>query len=106
MGKKEQSRGELLSVYLHEPERLSQTEVVPMRILQVERRTFKPVSEEEAKCKHDAWFKFTWRGPAWECGRGCGFYLNFDPNIFPQGVAYIDKPKKEKVLPPLSISKL
>lgn len=64
------------------------------------------VSEEEANCKHDRWFKFTWQIPGWECGYGCGFQLNFDPHIYPEGVAYVDKPPYgEKVLPTLIRSK-
>lgn len=37
---------------------------------------------------------------AWQCNRGCGFFLNFNPNKFPDGVAFLPAPnaKSNKTL--------
>lgn len=66
-------------------------------------------------CKHDAGFRCK-RGkdanvenyPAvWICNKLCGFFLNFDPDLFPDGIAFLEQPNPEglKYLQPIEESK-
>jgi hypothetical protein len=55
-------------------------------------------------CKHEEGFVF---GPgvfgypgAWYCSQGCGYWLNFNPDHYPYGVAFLrdqDTPKGKKI---------
>lgn len=49
--------------------------------------------EIEKACRHNVGFQlFTKNGDAaFICLHRCGYALNFDPELFPGGVAYVDK---------------
>lgn len=53
-------------------------------------------ADSDFKCKHEAGFTFH-RGTKypgiWLCVHTCGFFLNFNPETFPNGVAYTLEPK-------------
>lgn len=62
-------------------------------------------------CKHNKGFKYGVKYltndyvNVFKCVAGCCFTLNFDPEIFPDGIAYRTEPLGEKVLPELRSSK-
>jgi len=53
-----------------------------------------------SECKHDDGFQLI--GFHWWCNRGCGYWINFDPFRFIDGVAYVEDKPEGKRLPPLS----
>lgn len=64
---------------------------------------------DQSKCKHNQGFSFggVFEGPkkvGWHCMCGCSFYLNFDPDKFPGGIAIV-KGKEGRDCPPLVSSK-
>lgn len=57
-------------------------------------------------CKHDSAFRCTWIMEAgnyqFYCTHGCGYYMAFNPRLYPEGVSFPEWPEmKGKLLPPL-----
>lgn len=56
--------------------------------------------EKQAACSHSCGFTLVAEvvvengeyPAAWQCNKGCGFFLNFNPNKFPDGVAFLPGP--------------
>lgn len=63
---------------------------------------------KERECRHDSGFRFLrldnslasdrmYKAPgAWVCAHGCGYRLNFNPEHYEFGVAYLDKPNEKQ----------
>lgn len=51
-------------------------------------------------CKHNDGFYLNHKMHLFLCNWGCGYSLNFDPELFPSGVAYIHKSSRTAILLP------
>lgn len=52
-------------------------------------------------CRHDSGFSnIPWTGREaygiFACNLNCGFFLNYDPGEYPNGIAYLSSPKRNK----------
>ena len=71
----------------------------------LERRVRRTIFDFRRSCQHNSGFTLITitlmeYQSIYVCNLCCGFYLNFDPEIFPRGVAYAPC-KNIKVIPPL-----
>jgi len=68
--------------------------------------------ERERECRHELGFLYArYSKPVggilgtFTCRIGCGYCLNFDPDLFCEGIAIVESTKKPKELPELVHSK-